>query len=58
MSEIQSTTPLCPKCHKAMRLMLVKEPGGRKLQCANCGPDPMLSADTHAWLRGELGSKS
>jgi hypothetical protein len=41
-----------------MRLMLVKEPGGRKLQCTNCGPDPMLSADTHAWLKGELGSKS
>jgi hypothetical protein len=59
MSEIQSTPPLCPKCHKAMRSMLVKELGGRKLQCTDCDqPDPMRSADTQAWLNGELGSKS
>jgi hypothetical protein len=30
-----------------MRLMLVKETGGRKLRCMDCGqPDPMRSAET------------
>jgi hypothetical protein len=49
--------PLCPMCHMAMRLMLVKETGGRKLRCMGCGqPDPMQSAETRAWLKGELGT--
>jgi hypothetical protein len=44
-------------CHKAMRLMLMKETGGRKLRCMDCGqPDPMRSAETQAWLKGELGT--
>jgi Zn ribbon nucleic-acid-binding protein len=56
MSQTQSTTPLCPMCHKAMRLMLVKETGARKLRCMDCGqPDPMQSVETQAWLKGELG---
>jgi hypothetical protein len=41
-----------------MRLMLVKGTGGRKLRCIDCGqPDPMDSADTLAWFKGELGSE-
>jgi hypothetical protein len=41
-----------------MRLMLVKETGGRKLRCIDCGqPDPMLNVETQAWFKGELGSK-
>jgi len=57
MSQTQSTTPLCPMCHKTMRLMLVKETGGRKLRCMDCGqPDPMRSVEIHAWLKGELGT--
>jgi hypothetical protein len=58
MSQIQPSLPTCPMCHLAMRLMLVKETGGRKMRCMDCGqPDPMLSADTQAWFKGELGSK-
>ena len=57
MSQTQSTTPLCPMCHKAMKLMLVKETGGRKMRCMDCGqPDPMQSVETQAWLKGELGT--
>jgi hypothetical protein len=49
--------PLCPMCHKAMRFMLVKETGGRKLRCMDCGqPDPMRSVETRAWFKGELGT--
>jgi hypothetical protein len=44
-------------CHKAMRLMLVKETGRRKLRCIDCGqPDPMSSTDTQGWFNGELGT--
>jgi hypothetical protein len=40
-------------CHKAMRLMLVKEAGGRKMRCIDCGqPDPMKALETDGWLRG------
>jgi len=40
-----------------MSLMLVKETGGRKLRCMDCGqPDPMRCAETRAWLEGELGT--
>jgi|ERR1700733_10680467 hypothetical protein len=47
-----------PDVPKAMRLMLVKETGGRKLRCVDCGqPDPMRSAETRAWLKGELGTR-
>ena len=45
-------------CHKAMKLMLVKETGRSKLRCMDCGqPDPMGSAEMRAWLKGELGTK-
>jgi Zn ribbon nucleic-acid-binding protein len=37
MSQTQLAMPLCPMCHMAMRLMLVKETGGRKLRCMDCG---------------------
>ena len=58
MPQIHSTTPVCPKCLKTMRLMLVKEMGGRKLRCIDCGqPDPIQSADTQGWFKGELGSE-
>ena len=41
-----------------MRLMLDKGTGGRKLRCIDCGqPDPMDSAETLAWFKGELGSE-
>jgi hypothetical protein len=57
MSQTQSAMPLCPMCHKAMRFMLVKETGGRKLRCMDCGqPDPMRSVETRAWFKGELGT--
>ena len=57
MSQTQLAMPLCPMCHMAMRLILVKETGGRKLRCMGCGqPDPMQSAETRAWLKGELGT--
>jgi hypothetical protein len=37
--------------------MLDKESGGRKLRCMDCGqPDPMQSAETQGWFKGELGS--
>jgi hypothetical protein len=37
--------------------MLDKQSGGRKLRCIDCGqPDPMQSADTQGWFKGELGS--
>jgi len=56
MPQIHSTTPVCPKCHKPMRLMLDKESGVRKLRCIDCGqPDPIQSADTQGWFKGELG---
>jgi hypothetical protein len=42
-------------CHKALRLILVKEMGGRKMRCMDCGqPDPMKSLETGGWLRGQL----
>ena len=51
----QSDPPLCPMCHKTMRLMLEKGTGWRKLRCLGCGqPDPMQSADTQRWIAGEL----
>jgi hypothetical protein len=58
MTQIQATRPICPLCHQPMRLMLVKEMGGRKLRCIDCGqPDPLKSLDTQGWFKGELGSK-
>jgi hypothetical protein len=54
MTEVQSTPSVCPKCHKAMKLMLVK--ARRKLACMDCGQtDPMTSDTTSGWLKGELG---
>jgi hypothetical protein len=39
--------------------MLVKETGGRKPRCIDCGqPDPMASTDTQGWFNGELGLKN
>jgi hypothetical protein len=36
--------------------MLDKESGVRKLRCIDCGqPDPIQSADTQGWFKGELG---
>jgi hypothetical protein len=55
MSQTQLAMPLCPMCHMAMRLMLVKETGGRKLRCW-IAASPMQSAETRAWLKGELGT--
>ena len=41
-----STPPICPKCHKLMRLALVKGMRGRKYQCIDCeGEDPLRSRD-------------
>lgn len=57
MSHPQSDPPLCPMCHKTMRLMLEKGTGGRKLRCMDCGqPDPMQCVDALGWVAGELKS--
>jgi hypothetical protein len=54
MSQTQSSAPICPMCHKTMRLMLVKETGGRKLRCFDCGqPDPM-KAESAGWINSSL----
>ena len=44
---MNASTPLiCPKCHKPMRLALVKGMRGRKYQCLDCeGEDPLRSRD-------------
>ena len=40
------TPPICPKCHKSMRLALVKGLRDRKYQCIDCdGEDPFRSPD-------------
>jgi hypothetical protein len=37
--------------------MRVKETGGRKIRCMDCGqPDPMQSIEIQVWLKGELGT--
>jgi hypothetical protein len=37
---------ICPKCHKPMRLALVKGMRDRKFQCIDCeGEDPLRSPD-------------
>jgi hypothetical protein len=39
-----------------MRLMLVKEAGGRTMRCIDCcQPDPMKAIETDGWLRGLSG---
>ncbi|SHI13889.1 hypothetical protein SAMN05443248_8598 [Bradyrhizobium erythrophlei] len=41
-----TTRPICLKCHKPMRLALVKGMRGRKYQCIDCeGEDPWRSRD-------------
>jgi hypothetical protein len=40
----QREKPICQKCRKPMRLMLVKAMPGRKYQCIDCdGEDPLRS---------------
>jgi Zn ribbon nucleic-acid-binding protein len=57
MPKIRPSPPVCPNCHRGMKLMLVKETGHRELRCVDCGhPDPLQSDVTQAWLKGELGS--
>jgi hypothetical protein len=54
MTEIVSTPPVCPKCHKTMKVILVKR--RRKLACMDCGQaDPMNCETISGWLKGELG---
>ncbi len=39
-----SATPICPKCHKPMRLAIIKGVRGRKYRCIDCeGEDPLRS---------------
>jgi hypothetical protein len=55
MSQIQSSPPICPKCHKAMKYMLTTGERQRVLRCADCSQlDPMLDTETQGWLKGEL----
>ena len=43
---ITSKPPICPTCHKSMRLALVRGMRGRKYQCIDCdGEDPLQSPD-------------
>jgi ssDNA-binding Zn-finger/Zn-ribbon topoisomerase 1 len=38
--------PICPKCHKPMRLLLVKGNRPRMYRCIDCdGEDPLHSPD-------------
>jgi hypothetical protein len=40
----QREKPICQKCRKPMKLMLVKDLRGRKYQCIDCdGEDPLRS---------------
>ena len=56
MPQIQSASPICPRCHKPRKLVLAKD-GQRVLRCTDCGqPDPLASLDMQGWLNGELGS--
>jgi hypothetical protein len=56
MSQIHSSPPICPKCHKTMTLMLTKDERERVLHCMDFGQlDPMQNAETQGWLSGELG---
>jgi tRNA(Ile2) C34 agmatinyltransferase TiaS len=58
MSQVQSSTPVCPKCRKTMKLMLARGQDERILRCADCGqPDPMHDAETSRWLNGDLGGR-
>jgi hypothetical protein len=46
--------PICPKCHKPTRFMLVKT-GGRRFRCIDCdGDDPLRSSEVAKLLTGEL----
>ena len=59
MPQIQPYPPACPQCQKCMKLVLAEGAHQKMFRCAECGqPDPMQSAETQAWLKGELGSDS
>jgi hypothetical protein len=46
--------PVCPKCNKPKRFVLVKG-GGRKFRCLDCdGEDPLKSPDVAKLLTGSL----
>jgi hypothetical protein len=48
-----SKPPICPKCHKPMRLALVKGIRGRRFRCIDCeGEDPFNSPDISRLLEG------
>jgi hypothetical protein len=47
-------SPICSKCNKPRRLMLVNM-GERQLRCIDCdGPDPLRLPEVTKLLRGEL----
>ena len=57
MSRVQFSTPVCPKCHRTMKLMLVKGEPRRALRCIDCDlPDPLQNPETQGWLNGELNA--
>jgi hypothetical protein len=46
--------PICPKCRKPMRFLLVKT-GGRKFRCIDCDvADPLQLPEVAKLLTGEL----
>jgi hypothetical protein len=48
----QRENPICPKCHKPLKLMLVKAMPGRKYQCIDCdGEDRLRSSDISKLLQ-------
>lgn len=54
MTQVQTSPTICPQCHKALKMMLVRG-GQRALRCVDCGqPDPMHDAETSRWLNSEL----
>jgi hypothetical protein len=48
----QRELPICPKCHRLMKLALVKAAPGRAYKCIDCeGEDPLRSPDISKLLQ-------
>jgi hypothetical protein len=45
--------PICPKCSRPMRFVLVKT-GGRKFRCVDCDVTGLLKLPEFTQLTGEL----
>ena len=45
--------PLCPKCGKLKKFVLVKT-GGREFRCLDCDGEDPLKSYAQRWLKGDL----